>query len=318
TSTVLGMISGIAIKSLSTGYLKSVPRPNTPNARAAMVVVVLSLTAVILIGLFILVRSEVLATKSLLLLFVIVAAVFCVLAWWLFLREALEQFVEVLIWPFYRVRARGPGLAAQPRDGPLIVIANHTAWFDPLWLAKVVDRSVTPMMTSKYYDLPILHWLMVRVAHAIRVQASGFRREVPEIDEATRVLDRRGCLIIFPEGSMKRKAERPLRTFGQGVWRILRERPATPVMVCWIEGGWGSFTSYSGGPPMTKKPIDWRRPINIAMEAPLVLDKELLAEQRETRTFLMEKCLQARRLLDLEPYEIKQIVEEESDESESI
>jgi len=32
----------------------------------------------------------------------------------------------------------------------------------------------------------------------------------------------------------------------------------------------------------------------------------------------MEKCLQARRLLDLEPYEIKQIVEEESDESESI
>ena len=173
------------------------------------------------------------------------------------------------------------------------------------------------MMTSKYYDLPVLHFLMERVARAIRVQAAAFRREVPELDQAVQVLDRGGCLVIFPEGSMKRKPERPIRPFGQGIWKILHNRPSTPVLVCWIEGGWGSFTSYAGGPPMKKKPLDLFRRINIGMEAPIVLDPKLLADQRATRTFLMEKCLKARRLLGLEPCELGQFIEEAIDEPET-
>src|SRR5207248_9536845 len=114
--------------------------------------------------------------------------------------------------------------------GPLVIIANHTAWLDPLWLAKVVDRSLTPLMTSRYYDVPILHWLMASVAGAIRVQAATFRRDVPEICQAVEVLDRQGCLVLFPEGSMRRKEEHPMRPFGRGIWGILHERPGTPVL----------------------------------------------------------------------------------------
>jgi 1-acyl-sn-glycerol-3-phosphate acyltransferase len=222
------------------------------------------------------------------------------LAGWAFFREGLELLVEILMWPCYRIRAHGPGLAQLPRQGPVLVLANHSAWFDPLWVAKILPRRLVPMMTSKFYDLPILHWLMTRVVGAIRVKESRFRREAPELAEAIAVLDRGECLVVFPEGYMRRHAEQYVRKFGQGIWRILRERPRTPVVACWIEGGWGSYTSYYGGPPTVHKRLDWWRSIDIAVGAPQMLDPALLDDQRATRNYLMHACLDQRRWLGLE------------------
>jgi hypothetical protein len=88
-----------------------------------------------------------------------------------------------------------------------------------------------------------------------------------------------------------------LRQFGQGVWLILRKRPSTPVVVCWIEGGWGSYTSYFGGPPTVNKKLDWWHRIDVAIAEPQVLEPALLADHRATRTYLMRACLAARRYL---------------------
>jgi len=148
---------------------------------------------------------------------------------------------------------------------------------------------------------------MVHVAHAIRVQVSTFRREVPELKEAMAVLDRGECLVIFPEGAMRKSADRPLRQFGQGVWHILRERPATPVVICWIEGGWGSYFSYCNGPPTKNKPFDFRRRIDVAVTPPRVLPSDLLENQKTTRSFLMQACLEARALLGLEVPNLEKI-----------
>jgi 1-acyl-sn-glycerol-3-phosphate acyltransferase len=120
-------------------------------------------------------------------------------------------------------------------------------------------------------------------------------------------------VLIFPEGSMKRHPEQVLRHFGQGVWRILHQRPQTPVVVCWIEGGWGSFTSYCGGRPAVKKPLDIRRRIEIALEAPQRLDPALLADQHATRKYLMGACLQARRHLGLQPVSLQSETAEDTD-----
>jgi 1-acyl-sn-glycerol-3-phosphate acyltransferase len=141
---------------------------------------------------------------------------------------------------------------------------------------------------------------MVRVVHGIRVEASRFRREAPELKDAVAVLRRGGCLLIFPEARLRRKEETLLRQFGRGVWHVLRECPQTPVVVCWIEGGWGSWASYRGGPPMKGKPLDRGRPIDIGIDPPRVLDGAMLADQRATRAYLMQACLECRRHLGLE------------------
>jgi 1-acyl-sn-glycerol-3-phosphate acyltransferase len=205
-----------------------------------------------------------------------------------------------------------------PAHGPLLVVANHTAWMDPIWVAKVIPRRIIPLMTSRFYDRPVLRWIMIHIVQAIRVPMSRFKRETPEITEAINRLDRGDCVVIFPEGFMRRSEDKPLRHFGRGVWHILHERPQTPVVVCWIEGGWGSYFSYCKGPPTKNKRFDFWRRISIAVGAPQIMEPSLLADQRATRTHLMQLCLDARRYLGLEPLARVESIKEEAAEGETI
>src|SRR6185503_2244469 len=136
-----------------------------------------------------------------------------------------------------------------PTRGPIVVFANHCAFLDPLWVAKLIPLRLRPLMTARFFDKPVIRWLMTRVFYTIRVPEEAFRREAPEIQEAIAAIERGQSVLIFPEGWLKRKDEQAIRRFGQGIYQILREKPDTPVVACWIEGGWGSYMSYKNGPP---------------------------------------------------------------------
>jgi len=107
-----------------------------------------------------------------------------VVAWSLLSVPTLELTIEFLFWPMYDVRAHGPGANRIPRRGPVLLIANHSTYADPFLLSKVAPRQVTPLMTSVFYDLPVIRWLMVHAVGAIRVQKGAFRREAPELRDA--------------------------------------------------------------------------------------------------------------------------------------
>jgi 1-acyl-sn-glycerol-3-phosphate acyltransferase len=302
---LMGIMGGVINVPLRSHYQDEVPADARGNGMAIMNsanYISSSLLAVLMFGLARLLELSPVGQLGFLAVLVGVGIVIC---WNVLRRETIELCAEILLWPFYRVHVHGPGLEAFPRRGPVLVVANHAAWFDPVWLGKLIPRPITPMMTSRFYDLPILRWLMGQVVHAIRVQSTYFRREAPELDEAVAALDRRDCLVIFPEGFMKRRAEQALRQFGRGIWHILSQRPATPVVFCWIEGGWGSFTSYDKGPPTKGKRLDWWRRIDVAIEVPMVLDQKLLQEQRATRAHLMHCCLATRRYLSLAPLQLE-------------
>jgi len=216
---------------------------------------------------------------------------------WAFPRATLELTAALPAMLLYRIRAVGPGLREFPWRGPVVVIANHAAWFDPLWLGKVVPRRLTPMMTSKFYDLPVLRWLMPKLGVIRVVEGLTYRHEAPELKEAVDRLTRGECVLIFPEGYLRRTEEQVLRRFGQGVWRILHEQPGMPVVPCWIEGGWGSYLSFKDGPPGKGKPFDWWLPITIVVGKPEVLTPEMLADHRATRAYLERQVLALRQTL---------------------
>jgi 1-acyl-sn-glycerol-3-phosphate acyltransferase len=135
---------------------------------------------------------------------------------------------------------------------------------------------------------------MRKVIRAIRVQDSPYRQTAPELDEAVRRLDLGECVMIFPEGWLRRTEHQLLRNFHQGVWRILRQRPHTPVVAFWIEGGWGSWWSHRYAPVFKGKPFDLLRKITIAVAEPEILSAEMLADHRRTRHYLKEKVLALR------------------------
>jgi 1-acyl-sn-glycerol-3-phosphate acyltransferase len=231
-------------------------------------------------------------------------------------RPLVEITLEPLLWLMYKVRGTGPALKDFPHTGPCIVIANHACWLDPLFLAKVLPRPVTPMMTSRFYDLPVIRRFMVAFG-VIRVTEKAVKKETPEIQDAIAALDRGQCVVIFPEGYLRRIEERPLRRFGQGIWQILQARPNTPVFVCWIEGAWGSYTSYFNGPPTKNKKKDFRRPIGIAVSAGVTVPPEVLADHLRTRIYLMNLVATARTHLGLPPLPPFELPAKES-ESESV
>ena len=233
---------------------------------------------------------------------VVLACAMLLVVWMLarLFRPAFEASLEPLMWVLYRIRGVGPGLADFPRTGPCIVLANHAAWLDPIFLGKVLPRPITPMMISRFYDLPIIRRLMVAFG-VIRVPEKALKKDAPELQEAIAALDRGECVVIFPEGYLRRSEEKPLRRFGQGIWQVLKARPATPVFATWIEGGWGSYTSYFNGKPTTNKKPDVRRAVGVAVSAAVVVPPELLADHLDTRVYLMNLVLRAREHLGLEP-----------------
>jgi len=221
--------------------------------------------------------------------------------WVVFFRAAVQWLIEWLLVPMYRIKSFGPGVEQLPWKGPVLVIANHAAWFDPIWLEKIVPFAPTPMMTSRFFDLPIFGWFVRKVVGAIRVPDVKIRKDAPEIHDVIAALDRRECLFVFPEGWLRRKEDVELRRFGRGIWQILKARPDVPIFACWIDGNWGSFFSHRGGPPMKNKRIDFMRPIRIAVAEPFKVDEATLATHMATRTMLMKKVLEARTLLGLPP-----------------
>jgi hypothetical protein len=108
-------------------------------------------------------------------------------------------------------------------------------------------------------------------------------------------------VVVFPEGYLRRGEDKPLRRFGQGVWQILLARPDTPVFAAWIEGAWGSYTSYFNGRPTKNKRPDFRRRIGIGVSAAATIPPEVLAEHLRTRIHLMNLVAAAREHLTLPP-----------------
>ena len=251
--------------------------------------------------------------------YLILAIAVCLLVWSTtrLFRPLFEVTLEPVLWVSYAVRGRGPGFVGFPRTGPCLVMANHACWLDPIFLAKVLPRPITPMMTARFYDKPVIRWFMVAFG-VIRVPEKAMKKDAPEIGEAIAALDRGECVVIFPEGYLRRIEERVLRRFGQGIWQILQARPDTPMYACWIEGGWGSYMSYFNGPPTKNKRKDVRRPISVAVAAPVKVPPEVLENHLPTRIYLMNLVLGARAHLDLpplSPFELpaKEEVEKETD-----
>jgi 1-acyl-sn-glycerol-3-phosphate acyltransferase len=233
-------------------------------------------------------------------------------------RPLFELTLEPWVWFRYALYCRGPGLENFPRTGPCLILANHACWLDPLFLAKFVPRPITPMMTERFYDQPVIRRLMVSFG-VIRVPEKAMKKDTPEIREAIAALDRGECVVIFPEGYLRRSEERMLRRFGQGVWQILQAKPDTPVYACWIEGGWGSFMSYFNGPPTKNKAKkDVRRPLGIGISAPITIPREELAEHLRTRIHLMNLVLAAREHLGLPPLPLFELPAKEDSETESV
>lgn len=220
-------------------------------------------------------------------------------SWLRLFRFTFELFIEFLTRIGYKIVSHGENNI--PLSGPVLIVANHACWWDPLFLAAIVPRPITPMMTASFHDIWFLKPIMKHAIGVVRVPESTARREAPEIHQAIAALDNGQCVVLFPEGYLRRKEDVPLRRFARGVHEILKARPNTRVVACWVEGAWGSWCSWKGGPPAKGKRVDLRRKIDIGVAAPIKVPATVLENHLATRVFLMNAVNAARPLTGVPP-----------------
>ncbi|MBK8915473.1 MAG: MFS transporter [Phycisphaerales bacterium] len=143
-----------------------------------------------------------------------------------------------LIWLFvrffaaWRLRLRLVGRCTVPREGAVILAANHTAGVDPMAiLACCRHRMVSFIVAQEHYNMPILKTFM-QWGRCLPVN-----RENPGkafLASAMKLLKSGGCLGIFPQGTFEIPGEEtPAAKSGVG---LLALRTGATVIPCHISG----------------------------------------------------------------------------------
>ena len=227
------------------------------------------------------------------------AALLTLLSWRLLLGPVFEQILEFVIWPIYRIKGFGPGLVTIPAQGPLLVVANHTAWMDPVWTGKVIPRRLVGLLTSVFFDLPVLRWVLTHLAETIRVEFTSFRREVPELKKAIAVLDRGDCVLIFPEGTAQ-KGRKPAQAIRPGSLAHLERAAPRSRRRCLDRGGLGVLLFLFQRPPHQEQTFRFLASYSRGRRRPHAGSPRSPGRPSHHAQYLMQRCLEARRFLGLE------------------
>jgi 1-acyl-sn-glycerol-3-phosphate acyltransferase len=142
------------------------------------------------------------------------------------------------------VRLDCQGLLHVPRNGPVIVAANHISYFDPLCLGTFVDaagRQARFLAKSELFDKRVLGWIL-RNAGQIPVYRET-RDAGQALVEAVAAMRDGAAVVIYPEGTTTQNPDFSPMKPKSGIARLaaLTGAPVVPV------GIWGAQVLFARG-----------------------------------------------------------------------
>jgi 1-acyl-sn-glycerol-3-phosphate acyltransferase len=122
-----------------------------------------------------------------------------------------------------------------PKDGPVILAANHASYIDPPLVGSGLRRGINYLAREDLFRFPVVGWVL-RQWNSVPVDrdgggAAGLRA----------ILDRLlagGAIILFPEGTRSRDGRLQPARSGVGLTVIKSNAPVVPVRV------FGTFEAY--------------------------------------------------------------------------
>lgn len=154
------------------------------------------------------------------------------------MRGLALRLIRGLVGLFYR-RIEAAGIDAVPRDGAVLLIANHpNGLVDPMLVLKVLPRPVVFVAKSTLWRIPLLGRLLDllgcvpvvrRGEEEPEVSSKGEERNRGAFERLARTLDVGGAVLIFPEG--RSHSDPRLSEMRTGASRILFLSRNPPVVV---------------------------------------------------------------------------------------
>jgi 1-acyl-sn-glycerol-3-phosphate acyltransferase len=147
--------------------------------------------------------------------------------------RAMQSMLQVSIGATFPVRASNAGCL--PREGGVIVAANHQSFLDPIALGITLPRHACFLARSSLMKHPPMKWILGGLS-AIPIERDGVGKE--GIRRCLECLDGGNVLVIFPEGT--RTLDGRIAPFKPGIQLLLR-RAKAPVVVAGISGSYESW-----------------------------------------------------------------------------
>ncbi|HMF15279.1 MAG TPA: 1-acyl-sn-glycerol-3-phosphate acyltransferase, partial [Gemmataceae bacterium] len=182
-----------------------------------------------------------------------------------------RPFTLLVRWPcslvsrlFYGMRVLGTENV--PKQGPALICSNHVSYVDWVFLLAAIKRPIRFVIFEAWTRRLGLRQ-MLRWMRALPIDAwAGPRAIVKSLRAAGEALQSGDVVGIFPEGRLTRNGY--LMPFHRGFEHIAG-RGHAPIVPVYIDGLWGTISSFCGGKLFWKRPRILKHPVRVAVGAPL-------------------------------------------------
>ena len=142
----------------------------------------------------------------------------------------LYAFLKIFFQTLFRIvfRTRVRGTEHLPKEGAVILAANHMSNWDPPLLACCMPRIVSYMAKEELFEHPVFG-TAIRICHAFPVKRGAADRAA--IKTAVEVLKLGHCLGLFPEGTRSRTGKMRKAEAGVGLIAALTGAPVVPAAI---------------------------------------------------------------------------------------
>jgi len=165
-----------------------------------------------------------------------------------------------------------------PREGSVILAANHASFLDPPMIGSAVRRPINYLARESLFRFPLFGWYL-KALNSVPVDRDGQGAKGLKMILA-RLLNE-GGIILFPEGTRTSNGELQPARSGVGLTVIKSDAPVVPVRIFGTYKAWNRRQLFPRPRQITIKfgePIDFSDLRNEAAECPKKRLKEIYQE----------------------------------------
>ncbi len=178
------------------------------------------------------------------------------------LPQQVVRFVVLALFRLiYRVKIeRGDYL---PLKGGVLMVANHVSYIDSFVLSAASSRPIRFLMDEKFMKQGGLVTLFTRLFDTVPISPT---RAKEAIQIAADALKEGAVVCIFPEGQLTRSG--CMNEIKKG-FQVIARKARVPVIPVYMDGIWGSISSFERRRYLGKKPYVLQYGLTVAFGEPL-------------------------------------------------
>lgn len=141
----------------------------------------------------------------------------------------IQRITQVLMMIIYRAKYIGRNNILS--SGAMIYVSNHQSNYDPVLISGLIrDRPFASMARAGLFNFKPFGWV-IRTFGTIPLKRG--KQDIAAMRAALDILNRGGCLLLFPEGS--RTPDGTIHPFKRGLMVLVKKSKA-PVVPIAVEG----------------------------------------------------------------------------------